>query len=455
MSEIEELLAATRAHALAYIEGLAERDVSVPIDRETMIKALGPRLNDEPLDPREVIDQLVDAVDPGLVATTGGRFFGFVIGGVLPAALAADWLTSTWDQNPGFHVLSPAAALAEETVAGWLLELFGLPDTASVGFTTGAQMANNAGLAAARHHVLANAGWDVEGDGLMGAPPLTVLVGDQRHVTVDRALRLLGLGANTTVKVATDDQGAMDASALASELKNIDGPTIVCAQAGNVNSGAFDPFRAIAEAAHENDAWVHVDGAFGLWAAASPQLRHLTDGVELCDSWGVDGHKWLNVPYDSAFIMCAHPESHRAAMTMQAAYLVRGSDDTRDGSDWTPESSRRARVFATWAALRSLGRHGVAELIDRCCEHARTFAVKLGQHPDVEILNDVVLNQVLVRFGDDERTKAVAETVQKRGGAWFGHTSWDGKVALRISVSDHATTADDVDRAVAEIEAAL
>jgi glutamate/tyrosine decarboxylase-like PLP-dependent enzyme len=456
MSEIDELLAQARAHALSYIESLPERDVSRTVDRDTMLEALGRKLNDDPTDPRAVIDQLVAAVDPGIVATSGGRFFGFVEGGVLPAALAADWLTSTWDQNPGFYVLSPAAALAEEVVSRWLLELFGLPGRASVGFTTGAQMANVAGLAAARHHVLAAAGWDVEADGLYGAPPLTVIVGQQRHATVDRALRFLGLGANTAKVVEADDQGRMDATALARELDNVDGPAIVCTQAGNVNTGAFDPFTPIVEAAHAKNAWVHVDGAFGQWAAASPELRHLTQGMELADSWAADGHKWLNVPYDSAFVICAHPDSHRAAMTLQAAYLARGSDTARNGTDWTPESSRRARVFATWAALRSLGRRGVADMIERCCAHARNFAAKLGEHPDVAILNDVVLNQVLVRIGDDDaRTRSVAEDTQSRGAAWFGHTVWAGKAALRVSVSDQATTDDDVELAVKEIVAAI
>jgi glutamate/tyrosine decarboxylase-like PLP-dependent enzyme len=456
MDEFEEPLARARAHALAYIKSLPQREVAQQIDRDTLIKALGPELNENPIDGPEVIDQLVEAVEPGLVATSGGRFFGFVEGGVLPAALAADWLTSTWDQNPGFYVLSPAAALAEEIVAGWLVELFGLPGSTSVGFTTGAQMANVTGLAAARHHVLQQAGWDVEADGLIGAPPVTVIVGEQRHATLDRALRFLGFGANASTIVPADDQGVVDATALAQELRRTDRPTIICVQAGNVNTGAFDPFRVICEAARETNAWVHVDGAFGLWAAASPQLRHLTEGVELADSWAVDGHKWLNVPYDSAFVLCAHPESHRAAMTLQAAYLARGGDETRNGTDWTPESSRRARVFATWAALRSLGRRGVSEMIERCCEHARSFAAKLAEHPEAVILNDVVLNQVLVRFGDDDqRTKRVAETVQRRGGAWFGHTVWADKVAVRISVSDQATTEADVERAVEELMTAI
>jgi glutamate/tyrosine decarboxylase-like PLP-dependent enzyme len=452
---IEELLALTRDLALRYIESLPDRAVASPVERDELLEKLGEPLSDDPIDAKQVIETLAAGVSPGLVATSGGRFFGFVEGGVLPAALAADWLTSTWDQNPGFYVLSPAAAVVEEVVSAWLLDLLTLPPTASVGFTTGAQGANVTGLAAARHHVLAAAGWDVEADGLTGAPKVNVVVGAERHATVGRALRFLGLGERTVTVVDADHQGAMDASALESTLATLDGPVIVCAQAGNVNTGAFDPFAAICEATHAKGGWVHVDGAFGLWAAASPRLRHLTQGIERADSWAVDAHKWLNVPYDSAFVMCAHPESHTVAMALHAPYLVRDADSSRNGSDWTLESSRRARAFAVWAALRSLGRRGVGEMIERCCEHAQRFAATLGENDEVEILNDVVLNQVLVRFGDDDqRTKAAAAALQRGGDAWFGDTVWRDKVALRISVSDHATTEADVDRSVAEIAAA-
>ena len=453
--ELEDLLSTTRDLALDYIRRLPDRPVARSIDGAQLREALGDRLGDDPTDPVTVIQQLADGAEPGVVATSGGRFFGFVEGGVLPAALAADWLTSTWDQNPGFYVLSPAAAVVEEIVQEWLLDILHLPATASVGFTTGAQMANFAGLAAGRHHVLATAGWDVEADGLPGAPPVTIIVGAERHATVGRALRFLGFGERNVTVVPADDQGAMDAGALEAELRKADGPTIVCAQAGNVNTGAFDPFRAIAEAAHERGAWVHVDGAFGLWAAASPRLRHLADGIELADSWAADGHKWLNVPYDSAFVVCAHPDSHRIAMALHAPYLVRDPRGTRNGSDWTPESSRRARSFALWAALRSLGRRGVAEMIERSCDQARRFAEALADKEGFEILNDVVLNQVLVRVGDDDaRTKATAAALQEDGDAWFGDTVWRDKVAMRISVSDQATTAGDVDRAIERIVAA-
>jgi glutamate/tyrosine decarboxylase-like PLP-dependent enzyme len=449
---VDELLDLTLALALGYVRGLPERPVAGNATREALTAAFGRPLADEPEDPSKVVQDLADAAEPGLVATSSGRFFGFVEGGVLPAALAADWLTSTWDQNPGFNVLSPAAAVAEEVVAGWLLDLLALPPAASVGFTTGAQMASAAGLAAARHHVLAAAGWDVEADGLAGAPPVRILVGEERHATIGRALRFLGFGERTPVLVPADAQGRMDPAALDARLRASPGPAIVCAQAGNVNTGAFDPLRSIGESTRQRDAWLHVDGAFGLWAAAAPRLRHLVDGVELADSWATDAHKWLNVPYDSGIIACAHPDSHRAALALHAPYLIRDPDNPRDGSDWTPESSRRARVFAIWAALRSLGRRGVAELVERCCDHARRFASALGEHAEIEVLNDVVLNQVLARVGnDDERTRRAAVAVQRSGVAWLADTVWHGRRALRISVSDQATTTEDVDRTVEAI----
>lgn len=455
-TETEALLTMTRDLALGYIDGMDERDVAGSADHAQMLSALGGALPDGPDDPIAVVEALAAGVDPGLVATTSGRFFGFVEGGVVPAALAADWLTSTWDQNPGFYVLSPAAAVVEEVVAGWVLGLLGLPETSSVGFTVGAQVANFAGLAAGRHHVLATAGWDVEADGLQGAPKVRVIVGEERHATIGRALRFLGLGERTVIVVPADSQGRMDPSKLSSVLAEESGPSIVCAQAGNVNTGAFDPMGQVAEVCGEHGAWLHVDGAFGLWAAASPRLRYLVDGIELADSWAVDAHKWLNVPYDSAMVICAHPDSHRAALALHAPYLIRDDDSLRNGSDWTPESSRRARAFAIWAALRSLGRSGVASMIERCCDHAQHFAASLAAHPDIEVLNDVVINQVLVRIGDDnERTRAVARTIRTEGESWLADTTWQGKVALRISVSDQATTTGQVDAAVAAILAAV
>ena len=453
--DVQPLLHLTAELAGEFLASGPERRITRPVTPQQLRESLGGDLADDGEDPRAVVEALAAGADPGLVVTNAGRFFGFVEGGVLPAALAADWLTSTWDQNPGFYVLSPAAAVVEEICAGWLVDLLGLPDGTSTGFTTGAQMANLAGLAAARHHVLAAVGWDAEGDGLGGAPPVTVVVGEERHATVGRALRFLGLGERRVTVVAADGQGRMRAGGVREALAAAPGPAIVVAQAGNVNTGAFDPLREICEAAGEHGAWVHVDGAFGMWAAAAPSLRHLTDGIELADSWATDGHKWLNVPYDSGIVFCAHPDSHAAAMSLSAAYLVR-QGDLRNGTDWTPESSRRARGFAIWAALRSLGRRGVADLVERCCASARAFAEILSAEPDVAILNDVVLNQVLVRVGDDDaRTQAVVAAVQGDGSTWLGGTTWHDLAAVRISVSDQATDADDVRQAADAILAAV
>ncbi|GAA0275381.1 pyridoxal phosphate-dependent decarboxylase family protein [Cryptosporangium japonicum] len=439
---MKELLDATTALAADYLARVGTRPVAKPVSLGELAGTIGADLPDDGVDPRTVVEELARGVEEGLVVTNGGRYFGFVEGGVLPAALAADWLTSTWDQNPGFYALSPAAAAVEEICRRWLCDLFHLPDTWSAGFTTGAQLANFAGLAAARHHVLTNAGWDLEQDGLFGAPPITVVVGRERHATIDRALRFLGIGRAQLAIVDVDDQGRLRAD----RLPEITGPTIVCTQAGNVNTGAIDPVGEIVDRA--NGAWVHVDGAFGLWAAASPALRHLTDGVERADSIATDGHKWLNVPYDSGIVLCARPEAHRAALRLSADYLVRHGE--RQGSDWTPESSRRARAFAVYAALRSLGRRGVAALIERSCAQARRIAEQLDG--DVEVLNDVTLNQVLVRVGDDdERTRRTAATIQRGGDTWLGTTVWQGRTAIRISVSDHAiddTAIDTVVRAL-------
>ncbi|SNR48056.1 Glutamate or tyrosine decarboxylase [Haloechinothrix alba] len=445
MTELRDLLARTTEHALTYLDGASDRPVRRQVSAGELVAALGGPVPERPSDPAEVVDELARAVDPGLVVTNAGRYFGFVEGGVVPASLAADWLTSVWDQNPAFSALSPAATAAEEVCRGWLCELLSLPGTASAGFTSGAQLANLTGLAAGRHHVLRAAGWDVEADGLFGAPAVTVLAGQERHATVDRALRFLGFGTRSITPVPVDDQGRMRPDELERALGR--GPAIVCAQAGNVNTGAADPLRRIGELTRAHDTWLHVDGAFGLWAAAVPELAHLTDGAELADSWAVDGHKWLNVPYDCGIVLCAHPDSHRAAMGLSAAYLARGGG--RDGSDWSPESSRRARVFAVWAALRSLGRSGVAEMVRTCCAHARRCAELLASYEGITVLNDVVLNQVLIRVGDDDaRTRAVAEAVQVEGATWLGTTTWRGSTAIRISVSDHATTHEHIDEAV-------
>jgi glutamate/tyrosine decarboxylase-like PLP-dependent enzyme len=449
-------LAEAHDSALAYLTGLPARPVGSGASRAELRAALGGSLPESPEDPRKVIAALAAAAEPGLVATPSGRFFGFVVGGVTPAALAADWLTAAWDQNAGLHVLAPAAAVVEEVAGGWLAELLGLPEGVSVGFVTGAQMANFSALAIALREVLRRAGWEVEADGLWGAPPVRVLAGEGRHGTIDRALRFLGVGGAAIVAVDADDQGRMRTEALRSALGQGSGPTIVCAQVGNVNSGAVDPVGELCDLAHAHGAWVHVDGAFGLWAAASPRLRHLVAGVERADSWATDAHKWLNVPYDSGLVLCADPEAHRAAMGVRASYLVHGSEGERDALDYNPEFSRRARGFAVYAAIRALGRAGIAGLVERCCTLARRFASRLAACEDVEVLNDVVLNQVLVRFlaadGDhDGHTRRVVERVQQDGTCWMSGTTWQGRAAMRISVSNWTTDEADVDRSVAAI----
>jgi glutamate/tyrosine decarboxylase-like PLP-dependent enzyme len=448
MSEIRDVLARTAQLAADYVESLGERPIFPDVTPEQLREALGRPLPDEPLPPEQVVEELVAAAEPGVVALGSGRYFGFVIGGALPAALAADWLTSTWDQNAGLYVGGPSASVVEQVTRGWLIDLLGLPPESSVGFVTGTQMAHVTGLAAARRHVLDAVGWDVGAKGLTGGPQLTVLAAEQRHVTVDRALRLLGLGAPTVV--ASDSQGRLVPEALREALG--EGPTIVCAQAGEVNTGAFDPLPEIADACQAAGAWLHVDGAFGIWAAVSPRLRHLVEGLERADSWTTDAHKWLNVPYDSGIVFCKHPDSHRAAMTVAAAYLIQdeGSRRVRDQVDWVPEFSRRARGFAVYAALRSLGRTGLVELVERCCDGATRFAERIVELEGVEVLNEVALNQVLFRFDSDERTDEVLARVQESGRIWLSGTTWDGRKAIRVSVSNWQTGAAEIDLAVAE-----
>jgi len=436
--------------ARAYIDSRSDRPVWAAATLDELRCSLGGPL---PLGPSPVIDvinHLASAAEPGLVTTSGPRYFGFVTGGSVPASVAAEWLTTMWDQNAGLFVMSPAASVVEETAGAWLIELLGLPRHASVGFVTGCHMANFTALAAARHELLRRAGWDVESDGLQAAPPITVVVGDEVHVSAVSALRMLGFGSRQLVRVAVDDQGRLKADALAAALHGINGPTIVCAQVGNVNTGAFDPIDAIADACTQHRAWLHIDGAFGLWAAASDALRAHVRGIERADSWATDAHKWLNVPYDCGLVFTAHPEAHRAAMSMDAAYLVRGEGQPREPMDWTPESSRRARGFAVYAALRSLGRRGVAEMIDRCCALARRFADRLRGHPWIQIPNEVVLNQVLVHVvppgaDADAATAKVLRTVQDERVCWLGGTTWHGMHAMRISVSNWSTTERDVD----------
>ena len=402
----------------------------------------------------EVIEELIAGAEPGVLAIPSGRFFGWVMGGVLPVTLAADWLTSTWDQNAGLLVSSPAAAGAEWVASEWLLDLLGLPANSAVGFVTGAMIANFTCLAAARHDVFRRAGWDVEGDGLHGAPPVTVIVGEERHETVDVALRFLGLGEQRSLTVPADDQGRIRLDALIDILEQVGNtPLIVCLQAGNVHSGAFDPIAEAVDLAHQCGAWVHVDGAFGLWAAASAQYRHLVAGVERADSWASDAHKTLNVPYDSGLAIVAKAEAMYAAMGVHAAYLIQ--DERPDPFSTVPEFSRRARGFPVWAALRSLGRRGVAEMVERFCRHARRFAAGLAELDGVRVINDVVFTQVCVSFGTDEATREVATRLLRDGTAWMTPSTWHGQAVLRISVSNWRTTEEDVDRTLAAVRRVL
>jgi glutamate/tyrosine decarboxylase-like PLP-dependent enzyme len=455
MSDERELLRRTAELAADFVESLDERPVFPTAPVEDMAAALGGALPDGPSDPLEVVELLAREAERGVVATAGPRYFGYVTGGALPATVGADWLTTVWDQCAGLGVLGPSAAVVEEIVGDWLIDLFGLPADASFAITTGCQMAHVTALAAARHHVLAARGWDVRDRGLAESPPITVVVGRLRHVTVDRAFRLLGIGGAQLAVVDADEHGRIRPQGLRETLNRIEGPVIVCAQAGEVNTGSYDPFTEIVEIVRETDAWLHIDGAFGLWAAVSPGRRHLLDGVGAADSWATDGHKWLNVPYDCGLVFCASPAAHNASMTMKASYFEGQGKWLRDAVDWTPESSRRARAFTVYAALRSLGRVGLADLVDRCCDLAQRFAISVAALPGCEVLNDVVINQVLFRFADAEATNAVLADVQAGGEAWMGGTTWEGRPAIRVSVSGWRTTAADIDRTVAAFEAAL
>lgn len=452
-----DLLRSVADRAIRYREALRDTPVTPTADPETLRRLLGGPMPEQPRDPSQVVHRMADIVEAGgLMAMGSGRFFGFVIGGSVPAALAADWLVAAWDQNSGLFAPTPATAVIEEIAGQWLLELLGLPRDASFAFVTGGQMANTTALAAARQHVLARAGWDVEADGLTGAPPIRIVVGDEVHATVPRAARLLGMGARGIVHVPVDANGAMTASELERVLARADDrPTIVCCQTGNVNTGAMDPVGDLAAVAHAYGAWLHVDGAIGLWAAA--RRPSPLPGLEQADSWSTDAHKWLSVPYDCGIMFCRHPDAHRAAMTVTAAYLVQAVPGTdRDPVDWNPEFSRRARSVPVYAALAALGRAGVVEIVERCCAHARRFAEGLAGEASVVVLNEVVLNQVLVRFlapsgrdaDHDARTRAVIASVQKDGTCWLAGSTWRGNAVMRISVSNYATTAGDVDRSL-------
>jgi glutamate/tyrosine decarboxylase-like PLP-dependent enzyme len=453
----DEALRRALEHARSFLSSVPHRPVNA---RSTDPSTSDPARLGGPIHPIQILDALAALVDEGGVATPGPRYFGFVTGGSFPVAVAADWMVSAWDQNAGLHILSPAIAAIEDITAGWLLDLFDLPAQCSVGFVTGATMANVTCLAAGRHEVLRRAGWDVEARGLQGAPRLHVIVGAEAHASIDSAARLLGFGTANLVRVAADAQGRMLPDALDAALARADGPTIVCMQAGHVNTGAFDPFPALIASAHRHGAWVHVDGAFGLWARAveDAAVRSQADGLEAADSWAVDAHKWLNVPYDSGIAIVAHAAAHRASMAQRASYLLRADGERRDGMDWTPEASRRARAVPAYAVLKMLGRAGVSELVAGCCARARQMAALLAVDPNVTLLNDVVLNQVLVRFrgrSGANITPQIIAQVQQDGVCWVGGTDWKLEPAMRISISNWSTSAADIEISAAAILRAL
>jgi glutamate/tyrosine decarboxylase-like PLP-dependent enzyme len=443
------LLSTIQHHAEEWLSALSSRKVPATLTADQLRQQLGGPLPIEGTDPEALTNILATAGMRGTVASAGPRYFGFVVGGSLPAALAADWLVSVWDQNSGIYVLSPMVSVIEQITGSWLRELAGLPPTMSFGFVTGCQMANFTSLAAARHRVLARAGWDVEANGLFGAPPIHVAVSKEAHYTISMALRLLGLGANRVHRIPTDSQGRMRADELAAVLRSHQGPCIVCAQAGNVNTGAVDPLTEIAALAKERGAWLHVDGAFGLWAAASPDRAPLLRGVELADSVATDAHKWLNVPYDCGIVFCADEAAHRSAMSLAAAYIV-ATGSERDPHEFVPEESRRARAVPVYAAVRSLGRQGIAEMIERNCGQARRFANAL-RNAGYQVLNDVVLNQVLVSFGTADQTARTIAAIQEDGTCWCAGTVWKDQTAMRISVSNWSTTDSDVDQSIEAI----
>jgi glutamate/tyrosine decarboxylase-like PLP-dependent enzyme len=440
--DMSGLLESAKRHALGWLGLIAGRSVRATLSADELREILGGPFPPQGCDAELLTGTLANAALGGTVASAGPRYFGFVVGGRLPAALAADWLVSTWDQNAGLYALSPLVSVIEQITGSWLLELAQLPSTWSFGFVTGCQMANFTALAAARHRVLRNAGWDVEANGLFGAPPIQVIVSEEAHYTIFMALRLLGMGAARLQRIPTDDQGRMRADELANVLRSQNGPCIVCAQAGNVNTGSFDPLEAIAGLAKNCGAWLHVDGAFGLWAAASGERASLLRGIEQADSVATDAHKWLNVPYDCGIVFCADQIAHRSAMSLAAPYIV-ATGSERDPHEFVPEESRRGRAVPVYAALRSLGRKGLADLIERNCRQARLFAdgLRAAGH---EVLNEVVLNQVLVAFGSAEQTQHTIKAIQEDGTCWCGGTVWKGRTAMRISVSNWSTTDNDV-----------
>jgi len=453
----ESVLKIANDRALRFLAELPERPIRERASADELRRSLDRELPEAGEDPAKVVEELADAAEPGLVALGSPRYFGFVVGGAMPAALGADWLATAWDQIGSLYVCGPSASVAEDVAGRWLLDLVGLPGSAGFGLTTGGTMANFSGIAAARHSVLERVGWDVEGRGLQGAPKVRVLVGEHAHATIFVALKMLGLGSETAISVKADEAGRMIPAELAAALERGEGPAIVCAQAGEVNTGCFDPIDELAEVCERHGAWLHVDGAVGLWVAASPELRHLTKGLERADSWSTDAHKWLNVPYDSGFIAVKDPAALREAMRISAPYL-KPAEDERDSYQYVPESSRRARGFALYAALRSLGRQGVADLVERTSGLARVMAAELEADPALDLLNEVVINQVLVGISGDadgEATTAAVERIQADGTCWLAGTRWRGRPAIRISVCNWRTTEDDINRTAAVIREAV
>ena len=444
-------------HAIDYIDSLDERPIPTSASTAELHKRLGKDLGTEGVSPEQVIDELVADVEGGLFTTGGGRFFAWAIGGVLPAALAADWLTSAWDQNSAIHATSPALAVMEEVTGAWLKDVLRLPRDASFAFVTGCQSAHITALAAARQKLLRDRGYDVGARGLSGAPPITIHTGELCHESIARAARLLGLGTDSVVTHPCHEDGRLDLDHVARRLD--DTPTILVLQAGEFNTGAFDDFHRAHELAREHGVWVHVDGALGLWAAASDKYRHLMNGCELLDSWATDGHKWLNLPFDSGFVFIAHPQAHREAMSVRASYFT-ASDDVRHQIDWGPEWSRRGRGVPVYAALRSLGRRGLAQLIERCCEHTERLVEGIGALEGAEVLAAPVINQGIVRFTADDghhdrRTDEVIERIQKSGVTWFGGSDWKGRRVMRVPVLSWRTTAQDIDMAIEAVRKAL
>ena len=455
------VLSLAQDYAFSFLNNLDSAPVGATVDVETLRTQLDKQLADSGMPPEQVITELVRDVSGGLLGSAGGRFFGWVIGGAVPAALAADWLTATWDQNAALYATSPAAAVVEEISGRWLKDILRLPAHVSFAFVSGCQMAHATCLAAARHALLAERGWDVEERGLYGAPPIRILTSGQRHGSFERAVRLLGLGREQVVRLTSDAHDRLEPAALQQALEtDPSAPAIVLLQAGDINIGAFDDFETLIPLAKRYGAWVHVDGAFGLWANASPRYRHLVKGVEAANSWATDGHKWLNVPFDCGYAFVAHTDAHRASMSHRAAYLTH-HEDARDEMDWNPEWSRRSRGFSTYAALRQLGREGVAEVVDRCCKHAYDLVTGIGALGGAEVLWEPVINQGLVRFLDptgqdhDRRTDEVIAAIVANGEAFFGGTTWRGKRAMRVSVCNWRTSAEDVQRSINSVAQVL